>query len=131
MASLFTKIVQGEIPCHKIAENEQFLAFLDVFPLAMGHVLVIPKKEIDYFFDLSTQELSGILVFAQPIARAISQAFPCKKVGLSVVGLEVPHAHVHLVPMQSVQDLNFSRPKLTPSPEALAEAAERIRSFLS
>jgi histidine triad (HIT) family protein len=93
--------------------------------------LVIPKKEIDYFFDLSTQELSGILVFAQPIARAISQAFPCKKVGLSVVGLEVPHAHVHLVPMQSVQDLNFSRPKLSPSPEALAEAAERIRSFLS
>jgi histidine triad (HIT) family protein len=106
------------------------MAFLDVFPLAMGHVLVIPKKETDYFFDLSTEELSRILIFAQPIAHAIAQAFPCRKVGLSVVGLEVPHAHVHLVPMQTVNDLNFSQPKLSPSPESLAEAAERIRFFL-
>lgn len=131
MSSLFTKIVQGEIPCYRIAEDEQFLAFLDVFPLAMGHALVIPKKETDYFFDLSTEELSGILVFAQPIAKAIAQAFPCRKVGLSVIGLEVPHAHVHLVPMQSVDDLNFSRPKLSPTKESLSEAAERIRSFMA
>lgn len=131
MSSLFTKIVQGEIPCYRIAEDEQFLAFLDVFPLAMGHVLVIPKKETDYFFDLSAEELSGILVFAQPIAKAIGQAFPCRKVGLSVIGLEVPHAHVHLVPMQSVDDLNFSRPKLSPTKESLSEAAERIRSFMA
>lgn len=131
MTSIFSSIIAGEIPSYKIAENDMFYAFLDVFPLAEGHTLVVPKKETDNFFDLSTDELSAILNFAQPIARAIEKAFPCQRCGLSVVGLEVPHAHVHLVPIQSADDLNFTRPKLKPTAEQLKAAQTKILQNLS
>lgn len=111
--TIFSKIIAGEIPSYKIAENENFYAFLDIFPLAKGHVLIVPKTETDKFFDLSENYLSEILLFAQPIAKAIEQSFPCNRCGISVIGLEVPHAHLHLVPINSVDDLNFSRPKLS------------------
>ena len=126
MASIFSKIITGEIPSYKIAENELFYAFLDVFPLVSGHTLVVPKKEIDYFFDLEAEALSSILQFAQPIAKAIQEAFPCKRCGISVIGLEVPHAHLHIVPINSADDLNFTRPKLKPTPEELLDAQTRI-----
>jgi len=122
--------VAGEIPCHKIAENDSFLAFLDVFPLVKGHTLVIPKKEIDYFFDLDEKLLAEVMNFAKPVAKAMEKAIPCKRIGISVIGLEVPHAHVHLIPMNSVQDLNFERPKLTTNSEELASIAESIRAYL-
>lgn len=130
MASIFSKIIQGEIPSYKIAENEKFYAFLDVFPLVHGHTLVVPKRETDYIFDLSENELKEILLFAQPIARAIEKAFPCKRCGVSVIGLEVPHAHVHLVPIHSADDLNFTRPKLKPTQEELRSAQNAILSHL-
>ena len=130
MASIFSKIIAGEIPCHKIAENDTFLAFLDIFPLVEGHALVIPKQEVDYFFDLDEATLAQIMSFAKPIAKAIEAAVPCKRIGVSVIGLEVPHAHVHLIPMHSVSDMNFEKPKLKLSNEELAETAKRIRSFL-
>jgi histidine triad (HIT) family protein len=126
MASIFSKIISGEIPSYKIAENEVFYAFLDVFPLVPGHTLIVPKKEIDYFFNLEDDALSSILQFAQPIAKAIQQAFPCKRCGISVIGLEVPHAHLHIVPINSADDLNFTRPKLKPTPEELLDAQTRI-----
>ena len=126
MASIFSKIITGEIPSYKIAENELFYAFLDVFPLVSGHTLVVPKKEIYYFFDLEAEALSSILQFAQPIAKAIQEAFPCKRCGISVIGLEVPHAHLHIVPINSAEDLNFTRPKLKPTPEELLDAQTRI-----
>jgi histidine triad (HIT) family protein len=126
MASIFSKIITGEIPSYKIAENELFYAFLDVFPLVHGHTLVVPKKEIDYFFDLEEEALSTILQFAQPLAKAIQEAFPCKRCGMSVIGLEVPHAHLHIVPINSADDLNFTRPKLKPTPEELLDAQNRI-----
>ncbi|MDB2317141.1 HIT family protein [Flavobacteriales bacterium] len=128
MASLFTKIVQGDIPSHKIAETNQFLAFLDVFPLAKGHVLVIPKKETDSIFDIEDQEYKDLWAFAKKTAKAIEKSIPCKKVGVAVIGLEVPHAHIHLIPLQSVEDINFSRPKLKLESAELEEIAERIRS---
>jgi len=128
MASLFTKIVQGDIPSHKIAETNQFLAFLDVFPLAKGHVLVIPKKETDSIFDIENQEYKDLWAFAKKMAKAIEKSIPCKKVGVAVIGLEVPHAHIHLIPLQSVEDINFSRPKLKLESAELEEIAERIRS---
>lgn len=131
MASIFSRIVRGEIPCHKIAEDERFLAFLDVNPLVEGHCLVIPKEEIDYIFDLDDDTLGALHVFAKKVAGAIKQAIPCLRVGVAVIGLEVPHAHVHLVPLNSMDDINFSRPKLKPSQEELAETAERIRAKLS
>lgn len=131
MASVFSKIIQGEIPSYKIAENEKFYAFLDVFPLVHGHTLVVPKRETDYIFDLSENELKEILLFAQPIARAIEKAFPCKRCGVSVIGLEVPHAHVHLVPINSADDLNFTRPKLKPTQEELRLAQNAILSHLN
>ncbi|MEY3922147.1 MAG: hypothetical protein RL634_1908 [Bacteroidota bacterium] len=131
MASIFSKIIQGEIPSYKIAENEQFYAFLDVYPLVHGHTLVVPKIETDYIFDLSEQELKEILLFAQPIAKAIEKAFPCKRCGVSVIGLEVPHAHVHLVPINSADDLNFTRPKLKPTQEELKSAQNAILSILA
>jgi len=131
MASIFSKIIHGEIPSYKIAENEQFYAFLDVFPLVHGHTLVVPKVETDYIFDLSEQELKEILLFAQPIAKAIEKAFPCKRCGVSVIGLEVPHAHVHLVPINSADDLNFTRPKLKPTQEELKSAQNAILSILA
>jgi len=126
MASIFSKIITGEIPSYKIAENELFYAFLDVFPLVHGQTLVVPKKEIDYFFDLEEEALSTILQFAQPLAKAIQEAFPCKRCGMSVIGLEVPHAHLHIVPINSADDLNFTRPKLKPTPEELLDAQNRI-----
>ena len=130
MSSIFTKIINGEIPSHKIAENNQFFAFLDAFPLVKGHVLVVPKKEVDYIFDLDDELLSGLILFAKSIAPAIEKAVPCKRLGISVIGLEVPHTHVHLIPMNSVNDVNFTQPKLRPSQEELRETAELIRSFL-
>lgn len=128
MSSLFSKIINGDIPCHKIAENDSFIAFLDIMPLVKGHALVVPKIETDYIFDLSEKELSEILLFAKDVAAKLKRAVPCKRIGISVIGLEVPHAHVHLVPMNSADDLNFTRPKLTISQEELAEIAERIRN---
>ncbi len=126
MASIFTKIVNGEIPCHKIAENDKFLAFLDVFPLVYGHVLVIPKTEIDYIFDIADADLAEMMVFSKSVAKAIKAAVPCKRIGVAVIGLEVPHAHIHLVPMNSVGDINFTQPKLKPSSEELSLMAEKI-----
>lgn len=131
MASVFSKIIAGDIASYKIAENEMFYAFLDVFPLVAGHTLVVPKLETDRLFDLSEKELSSILVFAQPIAKAIEKAFPCQRCGIAVVGLEVPHAHVHLVPINSADDLNFTRPKLKPSQEELKEAQLKILQHLN
>jgi histidine triad (HIT) family protein len=131
MATIFTKIINGEIPCYKIAEDDHYLAFLDIMPLAEGHVLVIPKKEVDYIFDLSDEQLSGLMLFAKKIAPAIAQACPCRRVGVSVIGLEVPHAHVHLIPLNSMNDINFTREKLKPSADELKATAERICSFLS
>lgn len=127
MATLFTRIVNGEIPCHKVAENDQFLAFLDIMPLRRGHVLVIPKIEVDYLFDMEDNLLSEILLFAKPIAKKIAKVFPCKKVGVSVIGLEVPHAHVHLVPLNTISDINFSQEKLSLTNEELAEIAQKLR----
>ena len=130
MGSIFSKIIAGEIPSYKIAENDLFYAFLDVFPLVHGHTLVVPKREVDKLYDLNQEELSSMLVFAQPIARAIEKAFPCKRCGFSVIGLEVPHAHLHLVPMQTADDLNFTRSKLKPTSEELVDAQQRILAYL-
>ena len=124
--TLFSKIIAGEIPSYKIAENDRFFAFLDIFPLCEGHVLVVPKTETDKFFDLSENYLSEMLVFAQPIAKAIENVFPCNRCGVSVIGLEVPHAHMHLVPIDSADDLNFTRPKLKMSSEELKSVQEKI-----
>lgn len=130
MPTIFTKIVQGEIPCHKIAESEDFLAFLDINPLAKGHTLVIPKKEVDYLFNLEEDLLSGILLFARQVARALEATVPCKRIGVTVIGLEVPHAHVHLIPISGIGDMNFERPKLTIAHEELADLAAKIRENL-
>lgn len=127
MSSIFTKIVNGEIPCYKIAENDYFLAFLDVFPLAKGHVLVIPKQETDYIFDLDDETLAGLHVFAKSVALKVGIAIPCERVGMAVIGLEVAHAHIHLIPLNSVQDINFSRPKLQIAPEEMEQIAKAIR----
>lgn len=130
MPTLFTKIINGQIPCHKIAEDAEFLAFLDIRPVNPGHTLVIPKKEVDYFFDLDDRELSGLMVFAKNIARAVKRAVPCKKVGVMVAGLEVPHAHVHLIPiLESLSELSFARARASTG-EELASMAGKIRSFL-
>ena len=129
--TIFSKIIAGEIPCYKIAEDEQFFAFLDIFPLVKGHVLVIPKVETDHFFDLSPEILSGMMVFAQPIAKAIEKAFPCNRCGISVVGLEVPHAHMHLIPINSADDLNFNRAKLQLSKEEFIQVQEAIVAQMS
>lgn len=126
MASIFSKIIAGEIPSYKIAENEKFYAFLDVFPIVKGHVLVVPKKEVDKIFDVDNDTLAEWLVFAKPIAKAIEQAFDCKRCGISVVGLEVPHAHMHLVPINTADDLNFTRPKLKITEEELKEVQQLI-----
>jgi histidine triad (HIT) family protein len=126
MSSIFTKIINGEIPCYKIAENDQFLAFLDIFPMVQGHTLVIPKVEVDQFFDLPENILSQMLVFAQPIAKAMEAIFPCNRVGMAVIGLEVPHAHLHLVPINSSDDLNFSRKKLQLTKEDFQQIQQNI-----
>jgi histidine triad (HIT) family protein len=129
MASIFTKIINGEIPCHKIAETDDFFAFLDVFPCAPGHTLVVPKKEIDYLFDLSDELYGGFMAFAKSLEPAIRKAVPCKRVGVAVIGLEVPHAHVHLIPMNSMADMNFNA-KIKISQEELAEIASKIKANL-
>ena len=121
MASIFSRIVAGEIPCYKIAENDKFFAFFDISPLVPGHTLVIPKKEEDYIFDISDEDLAEMIVFAKKIAVAIKKGFPCKKVGVAVIGLEVPHAHIHLVPMQKEGDLDFKREKMYPTEEQFKE----------
>lgn len=128
MATIFSKIVAGEIPSYKVAENEQFYAFLDINPLAKGHTLVIPKREVDYFFDLEDDEIAAMQVFAKRVATAIKEAFPCVKVGQAVLGLEVPHAHIHLVPMQSERDMLFTNPKLQLSSDEFVAIAEKINS---
>lgn len=130
MASIFTSIVRGEIPCYKIAEDERYLAFLDINPLARGHTLVIPKQEIDYIFDLEDDLLAGLHVFAKRVAVALAKAVPCKRVGVAVVGLEVPHAHVHLIPLQDTFDIDFKRPKLSLSGEEFEAILAGIRSYL-
>lgn len=129
MSTLFSKIIAGQVPCHRIAENDRFLAFLDIRPVNPGHTLVIPKREVDYLFDLDDDLLGGIMLFARPIARALGKEVPCRKVGIMVAGLEVPHAHVHLIPINAVGDLNFARAKEA-APEELADLAARIRSRL-
>ncbi|MBL7936196.1 MAG: HIT domain-containing protein [Bacteroidia bacterium] len=130
MPSIFSKIVAGEIPCYKVAENEFFLAFLDVFPLKKGHVLVIPKKEVDYIFDLDENTYHGLMAFAKQVAIAIKRAVPCNRVAVSVLGLEVPHAHVHLIPMNTMSDVNFSNEKLKLSKEEFEEIASRIKNHI-
>ena len=128
--TIFSKIIAGQIPSYKIAEDDRFYAFLDIFPLREGHTLVVPKIEVDNFFDMPEDYLSKMLVFAQPVARAIEKAFDCNRCGLSVVGLEVPHAHLHLVPIDSSDDLNFTRHKLKLSPEELKAAQQKILQHL-
>ena len=128
MASIFTRIVQGEIPCHKIAEDDRFLAFLDIDPLRKGHTLVIPKVEVDYLFDLDDELLAGMLPFAKTVAGKIKAVVPCTRIGLTVIGLEVPHAHIHLIPIDNMHDMEFSRHKLKFSQEEFAALAERIRN---
>jgi len=124
--TIFSKIIAGEIPSYKIAENEKFFAFLDIFPLVEGHTLVIPKIEVDKFFDVPDEYLSEMLVFAKPIAHAIEKSFKCNRCGISVIGLEVPHAHLHLVPINGMNDLNFTRGKMKVTPEKLKAAQEKI-----
>lgn len=128
MPSIFSRIVSGEIPCHKIAENNDFLAFLDVMPLVPGHVLVIPKKEVDYIFDIDAEEYQALWAFAAHVAKGLKKAVPCRRIGVAVIGLEVPHAHIHLVPMNEVGDINFTRQKMKPTQEELAVMAEKIRT---
>lgn len=127
MPSIFSKIVSGEIPSYKIAEDENHLAFFDINPVAIGHTLVIPKKETDYIFDLSDQELSSIMPFAKKVAKAIEKVIPCERIGVTVIGLEVPHAHIHLIPISSLHDMNFSKPKMQISKERFEQLAEEIR----
>lgn len=130
MASVFTKIVNGEIPAHKVAETIDFLAFLDVNPLREGHLLVIPKKEVDYIFDIEDELYVGMMLFAKIVAIGLKKVIPCERVGVAVIGLEVPHAHIHLIPMNSVSDMDFSKPKLHPSEEELSNTALKILEAL-
>lgn len=130
MASLFSRIVSGEIPCHKIAEDDHFFAFLDIMPLAEGHVLVVPKKETDYIFDIEDEEYQGLWLFAKKVAIPLRKAIPCQRIGVAVIGLEVPHAHIHLIPLQHVGDINFEKPKMKVSQEELAATAEKIRKAI-
>jgi histidine triad (HIT) family protein len=126
MATIFTKIIKGEIPCYRIAEDERYFAFLDINPLREGHTLVVPKKEIDYLFDLDDDLLSGIFIFSKKISKAIKESVPCARIGVAVIGLEVPHAHIHLVPMDSMEDVNFRNPKLKFTPAEFKTIAKKI-----
>jgi len=128
MPSIFSKIISGEIPCYKVAENNDFLAFLDINPLAKGHTLVIPKKEVDYIFDMEDELYAGLMMFSKRVAVAVEKAVPCQRIGVAVIGLEVPHAHVHLIPLKHVSDINFSKPKLHLSQAELKETAEKIKA---
>ncbi len=131
MAGIFSRIISGEIPCYKIAENDLFFAFLDIAPMCEGHVLIVPKVETDKFFDLNEEVLAGWLLFAKPIAKAIERSFACNRCGISVVGLEVPHAHMHLVPINSADDLNFTRPKLKLTPERMLQIQSLLVAALN
>lgn len=126
MATIFSKIINGDIPCYKIAEDENYFAFLDINPLKAGHTLVVPKSETDYVFDLDDDQLSGLILFSKNVAVAIKKAIPCNRIGVAILGLEVPHAHIHLVPMDAMNDLNFKNPKLKFSPEEFKEIAAKI-----
>ena len=128
MASIFSKIVNGEIPSHKIAETEDYYAFLDIFPVQKGHTLVIPKMETDRFFDLEDDAMAGLMIFAKRVAKAIKKTFPCDRVGMTVIGLEVPHAHIHLIPINTLRDMSFEQPKLKISHPELAEIANQIKA---
>lgn len=130
MASIFSKIIAGDIPCYKIAENDDFIAFLDVFPLKKGHTLVVPKKEVDYIFDLDQETYSGLMNFSKQVAVAIKQALPCNRISVGVFGLEVPHAHVHLIPMNTMNDVNFANEKLKLSKEEFEQIAFEIRKYI-
>jgi len=130
MPSIFTKIINREIPGYIVAEDERYIAFLDINPLVLGHTLVVPKKEVDFIFDLDDDTLAGLNVFAKKVAHAIKNVVPCRRIGVAVIGLEVPHAHVHLVPMSSMGDLNFTRPKLNPSKAELEGVAKKIQEAL-
>ena len=126
MATIFTRIINGEIPCYKVAEDEYYFAFLDINPLKTGHTLVVPKLETDYIFDLDDNQLSGLILFSKKIALAVKSAFPCNRIGVAILGLEVPHVHIHLVPMDTMEDINFKNPKLRFSPEEFREIATKI-----
>ena len=131
MASIFTKIINREIPGHIVAEDENFIAFLDITPLVIGHTLVVPKKEVDYIFDMDDDILGAMNVFAKKVAHGVKKAVPCKRIGVAVIGLEVPHTHIHLVPMNTANDVNFTQPKLKPTQEQLAAIAKEIREALN
>ena len=126
--SIFTKIIKGEIPCHKIEENEHFIAFLDIMPLKKGHTLVVPKVQVDYIFDLENQTLGDLMIFAKKVAKKIEAAIPCERIGVAVIGFEVPHAHVHLIPLEGISDIDFSQPKLNLSQQELKEVALQINA---
>jgi histidine triad (HIT) family protein len=128
MGSIFSKIVSGEIPCHKVAEDDNYLAFMDIQPLVKGHVLVIPKEEINYIFDCSDELLSGLMLFTKFVANKMNRVLDCKRIGVTVIGLEVPHTHIHLIPINGIADMDFSRPKLQLSQDELSEIAEKIRT---
>lgn len=128
MASIFTRIIQGEIPCHKVAENDKFIAFLDITPVAKGHTLVVPKQEVDYFFDLNHELLSEINLFAKEVSIKLQRTVPCRRIGVAIIGLEVPHAHVHLIPLNTMADINFSAERLKMTNEELAALATEIRN---
>ena len=130
MATLFSRIIKGEIPCYKIAEDDRYFAFLDINPLKAGHTLVVPKQETDYIFDLDNEMLAGLIVFSKKVAVAIKKAFPCNRIGVAVLGLEIPHAHIHLIPIHNLGDINFGKPKLKLSPEEFQKIAEKIKAGL-
>ncbi len=130
MESIFSKIIAGDIPCYKVAESLDFLAFLDINPLTKGHVLVIPKQEVDYIFDLDSETYVGLMMFAQIVATGLKKAISCQRIGISVIGLEIPHAHIHLIPINSMDDMNFSRPKLSFTDEEFEVTAEKIKEQL-
>ena len=130
MASIFSRIVAGEIPCYKVAEDDNYFAFLDISPMVKGHTLVIPKREVDYIFDLEDEELAGLHLFAKKVAKALKEAFPCQRIGMAVLGMEVPHTHIHLIPLQKESDMLFSNPKLSFTPDEMAEIAAKIREQL-
>jgi histidine triad (HIT) family protein len=127
MATIFTRIIQGEIPCHKIAENDKFIAFLDITPVAKGHTLVVPKQEVDYFFDLENDWLAEINMFSKEVAVKLQRAIPCRRIGVAIIGLEVPHAHVHLIPLNTMADINFSAERLKFTQDELAAIAASVR----
>jgi histidine triad (HIT) family protein len=128
MATIFTRIINGEIPCYKVAEDDNYFAFLDINPLKAGHTLVVPKRQTDYIFDLDDNQLTGLILFSKRVATAIKSVIPCNRIGVAILGLEVPHAHIHLVPMDTMEDINFKKPKLKFSAEEFRATAEKIRS---